>query len=106
MTDEYLNAVPIGQEIASPFSASVSGTSSVISTAKKRQFIYIYNNSPAAQVINVVFSNSDNATTTTGFQLSVGAAIIDSTSEGYQAWSGRISAISSAAGGTLTIMER
>lgn len=69
-----------------------------------REVITIQNNSSGGQTTRV--SIGKQATTTTGTNLSPGGSITDSMDSGYLPSQSRITAIASAAGGTLTIYER
>jgi hypothetical protein len=84
---------------------TVGATSIMISQKKDRKVIYLRNTSAAAQVITIAFDNINPAVAGKGIVLSPGEYVLDSSSEGYKAWNGDISAISSAAGGTLAVME-
>jgi len=85
---------------------TVGATAIEISEPHPRKVIYIRNTSTAGQVITITFSNSVDAVAGAGFFLSASEYITDSISEGYLPWQGEIRAISSAAGGTLSIFER
>jgi hypothetical protein len=87
-------------------SVTVGATAIEISEPHPRKVIYIRNTSVGGQVITVTFSNNTTAVANSGFVLSPSEYITDSISEGYLPWSGEIRAISSAAGGTLSIFER
>jgi len=83
------------------------GTSSVeISRPKNRVSYTIRNVSTAGQVISLVLSNTRVAVASTGIVLNPNETFVDSTSEGYKAWTGSIRAISDAASGAVAIMER
>jgi hypothetical protein len=72
-----------------------------------RKVIYIRNISTGGQVITLFFSDSSTATASGGgIVLNPNDYIIDSLSESYTPWRGPITAISSAASGTLSIYER
>jgi len=97
----------LGNEQSVPQVLTVGATSTIIAPARNRSAVSIKNTSTANQIINVIFSNTLPAVSLgAGFQLNVNEAIIDSDSGDYSCWTGRISAISSAAGGTLVIYER
>lgn len=104
--NEYLQEEQLGQELSSPRQVAVGIANVTLSEAQHRKMLYIRNTSTGGQVINVVFSNTEPATTTIGFQLNANEAIVDSDSEGYRCWTGKISAIGSAALGTIQIFER
>jgi len=84
------------------------GTSSVlISTKKRRKNIYFRNCSTGGEVITVCFSNYAVAVANTGYILNPSEYISDSDSGiNYGAWDGIITAISTGAGGQLTVVER
>ena len=97
----------LGLEISQPKVVTVGTTSIILSKAKNRSAIYIKNTSTTNQIINIVFSNTDVAVSLgAGFQLNVNESIIDSDSGEYSCWTGAISGISSAAGGTIVMYER
>jgi hypothetical protein len=82
------------------------GTSSIlISQKQKRKTIYIRNTSTTAQVITIALDNFSAAVANQGIVLAPGEYFSDSNSEGYKCWHGDIKAISTAAAGTLAIME-
>jgi hypothetical protein len=88
---------------------TVDGTAVNVSTPLKtaqRQVLSLRNSSAAGQVISVSYSDTQIAVVNNGIVLAAGQSIIDATSEGYECWQGSVSAISSAAGGVLSIMER
>jgi hypothetical protein len=64
----------------------------------------LINTSTAGQVINISFT--DEAGSGKGIQLSVGGYYAESQDAGFKPRNSRISAISSAAGGTLAVSER
>lgn len=72
----------------------------------QRKVIFIRNNSTAGQVISLIFSNNQQAEAGTGIVLGAGQYIIDSDTEGYECWEGEIHAISSAAGGLISVYIR
>jgi hypothetical protein len=96
----------LGFEQSRPVQITVGASSVEVSRAKLRKNVYIRNTSTGGQVINVVFSNDSAATVSTGFQLNPNESITDSQTEGYNPWTGKITAISSAAAGTLQVFER
>jgi len=92
-----------------PRQASISvGTSSVEvspSPGVSRRKVYsIVNTSSAGQVITISFGQ--DAVAGRGFILYPTSSIIDSQSEAYFPFQGRICAIADAANGTVSIMER
>ncbi len=70
----------------------------------KRRVLVLKNTSTGTQVITV--SLGVVAVANTGIVLNVGEILTDSVSEGYIPFQGKISAISSAAAGQLSVMER
>lgn len=87
------------------------GTSLVQVSANKiggpgRVGINLRNSSTGGQIISLAFSDAESAAANKGIVLAAGQNIADFTSEGYSAWQGNISAISSAAGAVLSIFER
>jgi len=89
---------------------SVSVGTTAVEIAPRRQdrkTIYIRNNSTAAQVITLVFSDAQNAVAGSGgMVLAAGDYIVDSNSAEYICWQGKISAVASAASGSITVYER
>jgi hypothetical protein len=69
-----------------------------------RKLMYLKNTSTGIQKITV--SMGKVAIANEGIVLDVGEIVIDSESEAYVPYQGKISAISSAAGGQLSIFER
>ena len=96
----------LGNESSINKAVAVGDASIEISTPKFRKSYSIRNVSTAAQVINLVLSNTDSAIVGTGIQLNPGESFIDSNSEGYRCWTGSVRAIASAGGGSVAIMER
>jgi len=92
---------PVRNEIVAVGVTSVSLT---IDQQGRRKMIYIRNTSDAAQVITV--SLGKTAVANQGFLLNVGDYIIDSRSELYEPYQGVITAISTAAAGQISIVER
>ena len=89
-------------------SITVGTTNVVLSEARnttvdRRKSFTAINTSPAAQVINIAFT--DESGTGIGAQLNVGGFVALSEDAGYKPPQGRINAISSAAGGTLAVWE-
>jgi len=84
---------------------AVGTTSTQISFKKNRKVIYIRNSSTAGQTITVNMG-PNTAVANTGIILDVGEFIVDSDIAGYQCYKDTITAISSAAGGQLSIFER
>jgi len=88
---------------------AVDTTTTVLSEAKntnhqQRKVITIINNSSAGQIISIAIE--DEAGTTIGGILNVGGHYQESQSEDFLPTNARITAVSSAAGGTVAIMER
>jgi hypothetical protein len=97
----------LGQEISKNIQVAVGASVVVVSEARTRKVIYIRNTSTGGQVIYVAFSNETQASATNGIVLNPGEYTIDSTSGGeYAAWTGKITALASVAGGTLNVFER
>jgi hypothetical protein len=97
----------LGIEVSFPQVVTVGTSSQIIAGYKNRSALYIKNTSTSNQIINVVFSNNLPAVSLgAGFQLNVNESIVDSDSGEYSCWTGQISAISSAAGGTIVMYER
>jgi len=71
-----------------------------------RLLIYIKNTSSGGQTITVSFSETKPAVAEEGVVLAEGESITDSNGSGYECYKGAIWAISSAAGGQLSIYER
>ncbi len=70
----------------------------------QRSVLILTNTSPAAQIINLSFGGE--AQVGKGVQLSVGGYYTEAIDAGFKPTNKQITAISSAAGGTLTIHER
>jgi len=105
MANEYTQS-PLGQSISRNETLTVDASVVLVSSAQKRKSIYLRNTSAGGQVISLSFSDTNEAAAGAGIVLNPNDAIIDSTSEAYEAWNGKITAIASGAGGTLAIMER
>lgn len=83
------------------------GTSEVMISGKRaRKTIYMRNTSTTGQVITIVFDDFNAAVAGKGIILAPGEFITESTTQGYECWSGDIKAVSSAAGGVLAVMEQ
>lgn len=102
----YTQSSPLGQEDSIVTSVAVDGTAVDVSQAKKRKCFYLRNISLGGQIINIALSNTIPATTTAGILLNPNDTYTESNSEGFECWSGKITAIGSAAGGTLAVFER
>jgi hypothetical protein len=97
----------LGIENSVPQTITVGASAVEIAPFRNRTAVYIRNTSTSNQIINVVFSNNQRAVSLgAGFQLNVNESIVDSDSADYSCWTGAISAISSAAGGTIVMWER
>lgn len=93
------------QELSNIQALTIGATAVEISGIKPRKLIYIRNTSAAAQVLTIAFDNFNPAVAGSGIILSAGEAVTDSTTAGYKCWGGKISAVASAAGGTISFME-
>lgn len=85
------------------------GTSSVqVSANKNRPLMeFVYRNcSTGGQIISLTFSNVNTAVANQGIVLAAGQSVSDTSLFNHIVWSGTVNAISSAAGGTLSIYER
>lgn len=102
---EYLQQ-PIGQGVSEVKSVSVTNTAADVLQKAARKMCYFRNTSTGGQVITLTFSDTDVAVAGTGIVLNVGEYIIDSDSENYKCWQGKVSAIASAVGGSLAVMQR
>ena len=102
------DSIDIGQELVVQKAINVDTTAAgtLISSARKRTSIYIRNISTGASRISIQFSNVDVPVDNTGFVLNQNEFLIDSNSEGYKCWSGKITAICSDANGVLSVVER
>jgi len=100
-----MSQVPLRSEVSRSEALDIDATSIQISPAARRKSFYIRNISTAGQVISIARSNDKDAVAGSGIVLNVNDAFLDSSSEGYAAWSGRVMAISSAANGILAIEE-
>lgn len=105
MADPYIKS-PLGQEVSRNTAVTVGAAVTLISSAQERKSIYLRNVSAGGQVISLSFSDTVDATAGEGIVLNPNDAVIDSTSEGYKCWNGKITAIASGAGGSLAILER
>jgi len=85
---------------------AVGATAVEVAPARNRTVLYYKNISTAGQVITVWMSSTGAAAVNTGQVLNPQDWISDSSSQGYSCWSGAVTAISSAAGGVLTVFER
>lgn len=83
---------------------SVEDTSVLICQPFPRQILVITNTSIGGQSITLSFG-SKPAIVNNGVVLAQGQTIAFANSEGFQVWNYLISAVSSAAGGKLSIME-
>ena len=84
---------------------AVGATAILISTAKHRKNIYFRNS--GAGIITVRFDDKAVAVANEGYILNPNEYISDSDSgSAYEAWDGIITAICSAPGGQLTLVER
>ena len=93
------------QEYSRNVNVTVGATSINISPKKKRKTIYIRNISTAAQVVTIALDNVNEAVAGVGVILSPGEYFVESSSDGYIAWSGDINAVASAAGAVVSILE-
>ena len=81
------------------------GTTSVqVSQKSNKKVIYLRNTSTSSQIITIAFDNINPAVEGVGIILAPGEYINDSSSEGYKAWNGDISAVASAPGAVLSYM--
>jgi len=80
------------------------GTSIVqVSEATRRSSFSIMNT--GATTVYIYLSDTEGAATGSGIVLLPNAALTDSNGGDYKCWQGRISALSSGAGGTLAVFE-
>lgn len=70
-----------------------------------RKVLYMRNSSTGGQLISITMGTTA-AILNAGITLSTGQNFADSNSEGYTVWTGQVQAISSAAGGILSLFER
>lgn len=103
---EYNNLEWVGTEVSIPSTQTIGATAVEVAPAKRRKALYIKNTSSGGQTISLMFSNNDTAVANTGYVLGVNDVLVESNSEGFVCWNGRIMGISSAAGGTISIVER
>jgi len=87
-------------------SVTIGASDTIVSLANYRKSIYIKNISTGGQIITISFSNNNPVVDNVGFVLGVGESIVESSSEGYDCWTGKIRAISDAVGGVITIVEQ
>lgn len=86
---------------------TIAASSTMVSQRKDRKMYYIQNVSTAGQVITVTLSGGQAAVANYGIVLNPGDCISDSDSGFlYMCFDGDILAISSAANGSLSIVER
>jgi hypothetical protein len=106
MASEYDDNAPIGAEVSRVDSVAVGTSVVTVSAANRRSMFILRNSSSAGQIISITLSNNINAATGSGIVLNAGDSYAESNSEGFKTWSGKITAIASAASGTLAITER
>lgn len=86
---------------------TVGTTVTTLADARNRVSFYVKNISTTAQVITVWFDDKAVAVASGGgYVLNVNENAQDCDGAGYSCWRGAITAVSSAAGGTVTIAER
>lgn len=96
----------LGQEITREEVISVGLTAVLVSDARKRTAFYLRNVSTGGEKISVQLSNITIPVDNTGIVLKADDFIMDNNSEGYQCWTGKITAICNGAGGKLSVFER
>ena len=84
---------------------TIGATSINISPKKNRKTFYVRNISAAAQVVTIALDNVNVAVVNVGVVLAPGEYFVETTSDGYKAWTGDIKAVASAAGAVVTVME-
>lgn len=84
---------------------SVGATSVLVSEAKEREELIITNTSTAGQNITLLLGEGE-AVSTYGVYLAPFSTYFSSKSAGFMPFQGRISAISDAVGGALSVFER
>jgi hypothetical protein len=84
---------------------SVGTASGIVADANPRITIYIRNSSAAAQEITLHVGYGQ-AEVNKGIILKAGESWLDSSGDGYPCYQGVITAISSAAGGQVSVFER
>jgi len=84
--------------------AAVGTASGLISQARNRQEVIISNSSAGGQTITLNFANAGAAGE--GVVLLPGYTYYASSAQGFKVFSGEIWAVSSAAGGQISIFER
>lgn len=89
------------QELVSVGTASVRAADNV-----PRRVLFIRNSSTGAQIITISLSGAGPAVANVGIPLSPGDSFVDSDTEGYQCYQGVVNAISSIAGGQISVYER
>jgi len=87
---------------------TIGTTAAILSPQKngKRVGISIRNSSVGGQVVSLALADNEGAVAGSGIVLAAGQNFYDFTSEGYIAWQGNITVVSSAAGAVLSIFER
>ena len=83
---------------------TIGATSILVAEKSAKKVIYLRNTSTSAQVITLAFDSINPAVAGVGLIIAPGEYVLDSNSEGYEAWNGQIKAIASAAGATLSVM--
>jgi len=84
---------------------AVNNASTRVSEPKARSILYLFNSSTAGQTVTVVLAPKP-AEALGGIVLLPNTGYMESRSEGFEVYAGAINAISSAAAGQLSIMER
>jgi len=95
----------LDQKNSTNVNVTVGTTSINISPKKKRKTVYIRNISTGAQVVTIALDNVNVAVVGVGVVLSPGEYFVESSSDGYNAWTGDIKAVASAAEAMVSIME-
>lgn len=95
----------LGGEISLNQSLTIGATSVLVSPFKRRRQFSITNTSTGGQIISIALDNFNLAVAGSGIPLQPNQTYIESTDNGYRAWSGNINVIASAAGGTIAFSE-
>lgn len=86
-------------------SVAVGTTAVRVAPPRSRRLLYIYNTSTGGQKITIQFGDEKAVVAGQGFVLVADNYLADGSNAIYKAWQGSVWAISSAAGGTISVVE-
>lgn len=95
----------LGQQISRNDAVTVGATAVTVSLPNERTMFVLRNVSTGGQVISIALSDTGEAVANKGIVLNVNDFFGDSDNASYQCWKGKITAIASAAGGSLAVTE-